>query len=88
MITIGIKELFVLAGIIAFMVWIRMFRTALETNTSTFFKKLSGPDSGGRGFGWRGILAAFVVGIICCCVFAVIVLRIWVFYHPVGAGRP
>lgn len=88
MITVGIKEILVIVGIIAFMVWVRMFRTTVEKNTSDFFKKLKAPDDGGRGFGWRGLVVAFVLGVALCCGFAVIVLRLWNFYHPVGAAGP
>ena len=88
MINIGIKEFLVILGIIAFMVWLRMFRTTMEENTTEFIKKLKAPESGGMGFGWRGLLAAFFLGILFCCGFAFLLLRIWDFYHPVGGGAP
>jgi len=88
LITIGIKEILVILGIIAFMVWVRMFRTSMEQNTRQFFKKLTAPDHGGTGFGWRGLLVAFAAGIVFCCGFAIIILRIWAFYHPVASAAP
>ncbi len=80
MLTIGIKEFLVIAGIVAFMIWIRMFRESMEKTTSTFMLKLKGPKSGGGGFGWRGLLLAFVVGIAACAGLILLILRLWQFY--------
>lgn len=84
MITIGFKEILIILGIVAFMIWLKMFRTSMEQNTTQFFKKLKAPAEGGSGFGWRGLLIAFLVGIGVCIGFAVVVIRLWNFYHPVG----
>ena len=84
MITIGFKEILIIVGIVGFMIWMKMFRASMEENTTQFFKKLKGPADGGRGFGWRGLLIAFLVGIGVCIGFAVVVIRLWSFYHPVG----
>lgn len=86
MVTIGFKEILIIVGIVAFMIWIKMFRTSMEENTSEFFKKLKGPSEGGSGFGWRGLLLAFVIGIAVCVAFAVVVIRLWNFYQPVGSA--
>ena len=80
--TIGFKEICIILGIVGVMIWMRMIRTAAEENTTQFFRKLKGPQGGGLGFGWRGLLIAFFVGIALCCGFALVVLRIWIYYHP------
>ncbi len=84
MITIGFKEILIIVGIVGFMIWMKMFRASMEENTTQFFKKLKGPYDGGKGFGWRGLLIAFLVGIGVCIGLAVVVIRLWSFYHPVG----
>ena len=76
MISISIKEILILAAIIGAMIWMRMARETVEATTNQFVKKLRGPSLGGTGFGWRGIVVAFVVGIVCCCLFGYIVYRI------------
>ena len=85
MLTIGFKEILVILAIIGAMVWMRMFRTTMDRETTRFFKKLKGPEAGG-GFGWRGILVAFLVGMVCCCIVAVILFRVWNYYQRVAGG--
>lgn len=76
MISISIKEILILAAIIGAMIWMRMARETVEATTHQFVKKLRGPSAGRTGFGWRGIVVAFVVGIVSCCAFGYIVYRI------------
>ena len=76
MISISIKEILILAAIIGAMIWMRMARETVEASTHQFVKKLRGPGSGRTGFGWRGIVVAFVVGIVFCCLFAYVVYRL------------
>lgn len=76
MISISIKEILILAAIIGALIWMRMARETVEATTNQFVKKLRGPSPGRSGFGWRGIVVAFVVGIVSCCVFGYIVYRI------------
>ncbi len=80
--TIGFREFCIIVGIVGVMIWMRMLRTSVEENTTQFFRKLKGPQGDGGGFGWRGLLISFFVGIALCCGFAFVVLRIWIFYHP------
>lgn len=84
MLTIGFKEILVIAAIIGALIWMRMFRTKMDQETTNFFRKLKGAKDG-QGFGWKGLLIAFLVGIICCWTFGLMVFRIWSYYHP-GAG--
>lgn len=82
--SIGLKELLLLCAIIGGLVWVSMVRSNMEQKTARFMHKLKGPTHG-DGFGWRGLLIAFILGITFCCLFAVIVLRIWTFYNPASA---
>lgn len=85
MLTIGFKEILVIAALIGGLVWLRMFRNTMDQGTAKFFKKLKGPEGGG-GFGWKGMLMAFLVGMICCCLMALLIFRVWSYYHPVARG--
>lgn len=76
MLSINFKEILLLGAIIGGMIWMRMARETLEVTTTQFVRKLKGPDGGRPGFGWRGLVVAFVVGIVSCCAFGYIVLRI------------
>lgn len=76
MLSISVKEILILAAIIGAMIWMRMARETVEASTNHFVKKLRGPSAGRSGFGWRGLLVAFVVGIASCCAFGYIVYRI------------
>ena len=75
-ISISIKEILILAAIIGAMIWMRMAREPVEATTNQFVKKLRGPSPGRDGFGWRGIVVAFLVGIVACSLFGYIVYRI------------
>ena len=86
--TIGFREILIILGIVGMMIWMRMVRISMEENTTHFFRKLKAPQGSGDGFGWRGLLIAFLVGIALCCGFAFVVLRIWVFYHPAATPLP
>ena len=81
MLTIGFKEILVIGGIIGALVWVRMFRTTMDQKTAKFFRKLKGPDEG-NGFGWKGLLVAFLVGMVCCSFVAFVLFRVWSYYHP------
>lgn len=85
MLSIGFKEILVIAAIVGGLVWMRLFRTTMDRETVKFFQKLKGPEHG-EGFGWKGLLIAFVAGLIFCCTFALIVLRIWGLYHAEPGG--
>lgn len=81
MVSISIKELLIIAAIIGAMVWMRMARETMESTTSEFVKKLRGPGPGRPGFGWRGLVVAFVVGIASCCAFGYIIFRVVSLFH-------
>lgn len=83
--SIGFKELLLILALVGGLIWMRSARVKMDQETEKFFHKLKGPESGGQGFGWRGLLVAFVLGLVCCCVFALVVLRIWAYYHPTAA---
>ena len=85
MLTIGFKEILVIVAIIGALLWMRMFRNTMDRETTRFFHKLKGPEGGG-GFGWRGILVAFVVGMVACCAMGYFIFRIWTFYHRASGG--
>ena len=78
--SIGFKELILILAIIGALLWVRMFRTRLEGKTAEFMYKPQGPKGG--GFGWKGLLVAFLIGMVCCCAGAFMVFRIWLYYHP------
>lgn len=81
MVSISFKEILLIGAIIGGMIWMRMARETMEASTSNFVKKLKGPDGYGQGFGWRGIVVAFVVGIVSCCAFGYVVFRIVALFH-------
>lgn len=76
MISISVKEILILAAIIGGMIWMRMARETVEASTNEFVKKLRGPSLGRPGFGWRGLIIAFVVGMACCCALGYIIFRL------------
>ena len=76
MISISVKEILILAAIIGGMIWMRMARETVEATTNEFVKKLRGPSLGRPGFGWRGLIIAFVVGMACCCALGYIIFRL------------
>lgn len=82
MLSVSFKEIILVVAIIGALIWMRAFRTSMETQTERFFLKLKGPDYG-PGFGWRGMLAAFVLGIVCCTLLAVVSYRLWSWYAGV-----
>ena len=86
MISISIKEILILAAIIGAMIWMRMARETVEASTNEFVKKLRGPSLGRPGFGWRGIIIAFVVGMACCCAFGYVVFRIIALFQGEANG--
>lgn len=86
MVSISIKEILLLAAIIGGMIWMRMARETMEATTSQFVKKLRGPASGRPGFGWRGLVVAFVIGIVSCCAFGYIVFRVLSLYQGGANG--
>ncbi len=75
-ISISVKEILILAAIIGGMIWMRMARETVEATTNEFVKKLRGPSPGRPGFGWRGLIIAFVVGMACCCALGYIIFRL------------
>lgn len=80
----SLKEFLIVAGIVAAIVWVSMVRSSMERNTARFMRKLNAPRSG-EGFGWKGLLLAFVLGIACCGLLALVVLRIWNTFHATSA---
>lgn len=86
MISISVKEILILAAIIGGMIWMRMARETVEASTNEFVKKLRGPGPGRPGFGWRGIIVAFVVGMLCCCAFGYILMRVFSMFQGDGNG--
>ena len=85
-ISISIKEILILAAIIGGMIWMRMARETVEASTNEFVKKLRGPSPGRPGFGWRGLIIAFLVGMTCCCALGYMIFRIIVLYQGTPNG--
>lgn len=81
MLTIGFKEILIIATLVGGLVWLRMFRTTMDRETTKFFRKLKDPNGAG-GFGWKGLLIAFIVGMVCCCTVGLLIFRVWSYYHP------
>jgi len=62
-----------------------MFRDTVDQKTVQFARKLRGPENG-TGFGWKGLLVAFILGMVCCCTLAVLMFRVWMLFHPGSRG--
>lgn len=86
MVSISIKEILIIGGIIGALIWMRMARESVEVGTDVFMRKLRGPSPGRSGFGWRGLVVAFVVGIVACCAFGYILLRLSTLFFGPGNG--
>jgi len=78
--TISFKEILIIGALIGGLIWMRAFRNTMDRETVKFFKKLKGPKSG-EGFGWRGVLVAFLVGMVCCCLGAFMIFRVWSYFQ-------
>ena len=85
-VSISFKEILLIGAIIGGMIWMRMAQETLEASTSNFVKKLKGPGRHGPGFGWRGLIVAFVVGIVSCCAFGYVVFRIVSLFYGRTSG--
>lgn len=86
MLSISVKEILILAAIIGGMIWMRMARETVEASTNEFVKKLRGPSPGRTGFGWRGLIIAFVVGMASCCALGYLIFRAIVLFQGQSNG--